>query len=118
MKEIITRDYLGTFRYTYSDFYRRTQRLANVLKDLGLNKGDRVATLAWNHHHHLELYLAVPVSGAVLHTLNLRLAPEQLVYIINHAEDKSRSAPNLGAHRRDVRHERDPTKHPEKPTFL
>ncbi|MBC2722127.1 long-chain fatty acid--CoA ligase [Desulfosporosinus sp.] len=87
-KEIITRDYSGTFRYSYSDFYKRTQRLANVLKDLGINKGDRVATLAWNHHRHLELYMAVPVSGAVLHTLNLRLAPEQLVYIINHAEDK------------------------------
>ncbi|OLN29846.1 long-chain fatty acid--CoA ligase [Desulfosporosinus metallidurans] len=87
-KEIITRDYSGTFRYTYSDFYKRTQRLANVLKNLGIKKGDRVATLAWNHHRHLELYLAVPVSGAVLHTLNLRLAPEQLIYIINHAADK------------------------------
>ena len=86
--EIITRDYSGTFRYTYSDFYKRTQRLANVLKNLGIEKGDRVATLAWNNHRHLELYFAVPVSGAVLHTLNLRLAPDQLVYIINHAEDK------------------------------
>ncbi|AET69404.1 acyl-CoA synthetase (AMP-forming)/AMP-acid ligase II [Desulfosporosinus orientis DSM 765] len=87
-KEIITRDYSGTFRYTYSEFYKRAQRLANVLKNFSIAKGDRVATLAWNHHRHLELYFAVPVSGAVLHTLNLRLAPEQLVYIINHAEDK------------------------------
>ncbi|KLU62884.1 long-chain-fatty-acid--CoA ligase [Peptococcaceae bacterium CEB3] len=88
-KEIISRDYSGTFRYTYEDFYRRVLRLANVLKDLGLSKGDRVATLAWNHHRHLELYFAVPLSGAILHTLNLRLAPEQLTYIINHAEDKT-----------------------------
>ena len=87
-KEIISRDFSGTFRYTYGDFYKRTLRLANVLKDLGINKGDRVGTLAWNNHRHLELYFAVPISGAVLHTLNLRLGTEQLAYIINHAEDK------------------------------
>lgn len=88
-KEIISRDYSGTFRYTYADFYQRTQKLANVLQDFGIQKGERVATLAWNHHRHLELYFAIPCSGAVLHTLNLRLAPEQLVYIINHAEDQA-----------------------------
>ncbi|MHB1653374.1 MAG: long-chain fatty acid--CoA ligase [Desulfitobacteriaceae bacterium] len=88
-KEIITRDYSGTFRYTYADFYRRTKRLANVLQEFGIMKGDRVATLAWNHHRHLELYFAIPCTGAVLHTLNLRLSPEQLAYIINHAEDQA-----------------------------
>ncbi|MDQ7094443.1 long-chain fatty acid--CoA ligase [Desulfosporosinus sp. PR] len=87
-KEIISRDFSGIFRYTYGDFYKRTLRLANVLQDLGITKGDRVGTLAWNNHRHLELYFAIPISGAVLHTLNLRLGPEQLVYIINHAEDK------------------------------
>lgn len=88
-KEIISRDYSGTFRYTYRDFYKRTKKLANVLQSFGIQKGERVATLAWNHHRHLELYFAIPCSGAVLHTLNLRLAPEQLVYIINHAEDQA-----------------------------
>ncbi len=87
-KEIFTRDYSGTFRYTYADFYRRVKRLANVLKELGIEKGDKVGTLAWNHHRHLELYFAVPCSGAVLHTLNLRLSPEQLTYVINHGGDR------------------------------
>ncbi|AFM40222.1 acyl-CoA synthetase (AMP-forming)/AMP-acid ligase II [Desulfosporosinus acidiphilus SJ4] len=87
-KEIISRDFSGIFHYTYGDFYKRTLQLANVLKDLGITKGDRVGTLAWNHHRHLELYFAVPISGGVLHTLNLRLGTDQLVYIINHAEDK------------------------------
>ena len=87
-KEIISRDYSGIFRYTYGDFHKRVLRLANTLKSLGITKGDRVATLAWNNHRHLELYFAVPVSGAVLHTLNLRLGTDQLVHIINHAEDK------------------------------
>lgn len=88
-KEIITRDSSGIFRYTYADFYKRTKKLANILQNLGIKKGDRVATLAWNHHRHLELYFAIPCTGAVLHTLNLRLSPEQLVYIINHAEDQA-----------------------------
>jgi fatty-acyl-CoA synthase len=87
-KEIITRDYSGTFRYTYADFYHRVQRLANVLESLGVQKGDRVGTLAWNHHRHLELYFGVPCTGAVLHTLNLRLGEDQLSFIINHAGDK------------------------------
>ncbi|WP_366922025.1 long-chain fatty acid--CoA ligase [Metallumcola ferriviriculae] len=87
-KEIITRDYSGTFRYTYADFYKRVNRLANTLKELGVKPGDRVGTLAWNHHRHLELYFGVPCSGAVLHTLNLRLSPDQLAYVINHGEDK------------------------------
>jgi fatty-acyl-CoA synthase len=75
------------FRYTYADFAARTQRLAGVLRDLGVRRGDRVATLAWNSHRHLELYWAIPLSGAVLHTLNFRLSAQDLTYIINHAGD-------------------------------
>jgi fatty-acyl-CoA synthase len=75
------------FRYTYADFAERTMRLAGVLRDLGIKKGDRVATLAWNSHRHLEIYWAAPLSGAVLHTLNFRLSAQDLTYIINHAGD-------------------------------
>src|SRR2546425_11964385 len=75
------------FRYTYADFAERTTRLAGVLRALGLRKGDRVATFAWNSHRHLEIYWAAPLSGFVLHTLNFRLSAQDLVYIINHAED-------------------------------
>jgi fatty-acyl-CoA synthase len=75
-------------RYTYLDFHRRVHRLAHVLATLGLKKGDRVGTLCWNSFRHLELYFAVPCAGFVLHTLNLRLAPDQLAYIANHAEDQ------------------------------
>jgi fatty-acyl-CoA synthase len=75
------------FRYTYADFAARTMRLAGALRALGVGKGDRVATLAWNSHRHLELYWAIPLIGAVLHTLNFRLAPRDLTYIVNHAED-------------------------------
>ena len=53
-----------------------------------MEQGDRVATFAWNSHYHLEAYLAAPCMGAVLHTLNIRLFPEQLVYVVNHAQDK------------------------------
>jgi fatty-acyl-CoA synthase len=75
-------------RYTYRDFYHRVHRLAHALQNLGIETGDRVGTLCWNSSRHLELYFAVPCAGYVLHTLNLRLAPEQLTYIINHAEDR------------------------------
>ncbi len=75
------------FRYTYADFAERTLRLAGVLRDLGVGRGDRVATLAWNSHRHLELYWAIPLSGAVLHTLNFRLSAQDLTYIIHHAGD-------------------------------
>lgn len=75
-------------RYTYADLYSRVSRLANVLKKLGVEPGDRVGTFAFNHYRHLELYYAVPCSGSVLHTLNIRLFPNQLVYVINHAADK------------------------------
>ena len=73
--------------YTYGDLLGRVKRLANVLESLGVQVGDRVGTFAWNNHEHLELYYAIPGAGAVCHTLNIRLAPDQLAYIINHAED-------------------------------
>jgi fatty-acyl-CoA synthase len=75
-------------RYTYSDFYRRTCKLAHALTRLGVKPGDRVASLCWNHSRHLELYFGVPAMGAVLHTLNLRLHPNDLAYIVRHAEDR------------------------------
>jgi len=75
------------FRHTYADFAERTTRLAGALRALGLRKGDRVATLAWNSHRHLEIYWAAPLSGCVLHTLNFRLSAQDLTYIVNHAED-------------------------------
>lgn len=78
----------GEHVYTYADFHARTHRLAHVLAELGIQPGERVGTLCWNSHRHLELYFAVPCYGAVLHTLNLRLAPDQLAYIINHADDE------------------------------
>ncbi len=75
-------------RYTYADLYRRVKRLAKALVQLGIRPGDRVATFAWNNYQHLELYYAIPGAGAVCHTLNIRLFPDQLTYIINHAADR------------------------------
>ncbi len=75
-------------RTTYLECIRRAGRLASALKRLGVRPGDRVGTLAWNHWRHLEAYLAVPSSGAVLHTLNLRLHPDDITFICNHAEDR------------------------------
>jgi 3-(methylthio)propionyl---CoA ligase len=75
-------------RYTYADCLRRTRRLANALDKLGLRRGDRLATLAWNDYRHLEAYYGIGGAGYVCHTINPRLFPEQIVYIINHAEDK------------------------------
>ena len=87
-KTIATRVPGGSlFRYTYGEFVERTMRLAGALAALGVRKGDRVATFAWNSHRHLELYWAVPLSGAILHTLNIRLSAHDLTYIINHAGD-------------------------------
>jgi 3-(methylthio)propionyl---CoA ligase len=77
----------GIFRYTYAEAGKRSRQAANVLKKLGVKAGDRVATLAWNTHRHFELYFAVSGSGAVLHTVNPRLFPEQIIFILNHAED-------------------------------
>lgn len=75
-------------RYTYAALYKRVKRLANVLGKLDVRPGDRVGTFAWNNYQHLEMYYAIPCSGAVCHTLNIRLFAEQLTYVINHAEDK------------------------------
>ena len=75
-------------RSNYGEVFRRARKLANALESAGIRPGDRVATLAWNDHRHLELYYAVSCMGAVLHTINPRLFPEQLEYIVNHAEDR------------------------------
>jgi len=75
-------------RYTYGDCARRTRQLANAIDKLGLENGDRVATIAWNDYRHLEIYYGVGGAGYVCHTINPRLFPEQIVFIINHAEDK------------------------------
>jgi fatty-acyl-CoA synthase len=75
-------------RATFTEVAERTEKLGAALQRLGVNPGDRVATFSWNHQEHLEAYLAVPSLGAVLHTLNIRLFPDQLVYIVNHAEDR------------------------------
>lgn len=79
----------GLHRATYRDVFARAARVAAVLESMGFNEGDRIATLAWNDHRHLELYYGVSCSGRVLHTVNPRLFGEQLVYIINHAEDRA-----------------------------
>ncbi|MCC7042171.1 MAG: long-chain-fatty-acid--CoA ligase [Burkholderiales bacterium] len=86
--EIVSRTAEGPMhRCTYSDVHRRSKQLAKALQVLGVRNGDRVATLAWNGYRHLELYYGVSGMGAVLHTINPRLYPEQIVYIANHAED-------------------------------
>jgi len=80
---------LGTqlHRTTWGDVAARAHLLTGALRDLGVRPGDRVATFAWNTHRHLEAYLAIPSMGAVLHTLNIRLFPEQVAYIVDHADD-------------------------------
>src|SRR5437870_7169931 len=75
-------------RHRYADFHRRARALAAALLKLGLKKGDRVATLCWNHHAHLECYFGIPAAGGVMHTLNLRLSPEDIGWIAAHAEDR------------------------------
>ncbi len=87
-KEIITREGEGLHRYTYRDLTQRVARLSNALRGLGVKEGDRVATFGWNTFRHLEAYFATPAMGAVVHTVNIRLAAEDIVYIINHAADK------------------------------
>lgn len=75
-------------RYFYADFHRRSRRLGAALQALGLRRGDRVGTLMWNHHRHLECYFGITAVGGVLHTLNLRLNPSDIAYIVNHAADR------------------------------
>ena len=87
-KEIATKIGPNMHRYNYGAWGKRVNQLAGALKRLGVERGDRVGTLAWNNYRHFEAYFAIPCSGAVLHTLNLRLPLDQLAYIINHAEDK------------------------------
>ncbi|WAA13974.1 long-chain fatty acid--CoA ligase [Fervidibacillus halotolerans] len=87
-KVIISRTTKGIFRYTYKEMGERTRSLASALKKLGVEKGDRIGTFAWNDHRHLETYFAIPCIGAILHTINIRLSPDHLSYVINHAEDK------------------------------
>ncbi len=87
-REIITHEKPDLKTASFREVYERSHQLAAALDELGVGLGDRVATLCWNHQAHLETYLTVPSMGAVMHTLNLRLFPDQLSYIINHAEDK------------------------------
>jgi fatty-acyl-CoA synthase len=88
-REIVTRRPDKRFhRYTYADFVRRAKKLAVALGELGLEKSDRVATLAWNSYQHLEAYFGIPCAGLVLHTINPRLSIDDIAYIINHAEDR------------------------------
>src|SRR6266513_2191982 len=89
-KQIVSRVPDKSFhRYTYADFGRRSRALSLALQEVGLKRGDRVGTLCWNHHQHLEAYFGIPCGGFVLHTLNLRLHPNDIGYIANHAGDRA-----------------------------
>ena len=103
--EIVSRTVEGPIhRHTYRDAHRRARQLAQALARLGVKQGDRVGTLAWNGYRHFELYFGVSGMGAVIHTINPRLFPEQIVYIVNHAEDKLRLLrPHVRAARREAR---------------
>ncbi|MCF8029057.1 MAG: AMP-binding protein, partial [Desulfobacteraceae bacterium] len=83
-QEIIYRDQQ---RYTYRDLNRRVHQMANTLSSLGVGPGSTVAVMDWDSTRYLECFFAVPMMGAVLHTINIRLSAEQLIYTINHAED-------------------------------
>ncbi|RPI10951.1 MAG: fatty-acid--CoA ligase [Actinobacteria bacterium] len=87
-KTVVTATGSGLERVTYGDWAERTHRVGGVLDTLGISADGRVATFAWNTSRHLELYFAAPCTGRVLHTLNIRLFPDQLTYIANHAEDE------------------------------
>ena len=87
--EIVSNTVEGSIhRYTFGESHARMCRLANALSRLGVAPGDRIATLAWNGYRHLELYFGISGFGAVLHTINPRLFPDQIEYIVNHAADK------------------------------
>jgi fatty-acyl-CoA synthase len=87
-REVVTATSTGVERSTLGQVAERAHRIASALRELGIRPGDRVATFGWNSQRHLELYLAVPSMGAVLHTLNIRLFDEDLHYIVSHAEDR------------------------------
>ncbi len=84
-QEIVYRD---LHRYTYKDLYNRVHRLASALEELGVKKETRIGVLEWDSHRYLECYFAIPCMGAVLHTVNVRLSPEDILYTIQHAEDE------------------------------
>ena len=86
-KEIVTQTDSGLHRYTFGEWGKRTAQLSNALHRAGVKEGDRIATFGWNTYRHLELYFGIPCLGAILHTLNIRLFADQLIYIINNAED-------------------------------
>ena len=87
--EIVSRTTEGPIhRYTLADAHGRAKQLAKAMARLGVDRGDRIATIAWNNYRHFELYFAISGMGAVCHTINPRLFHEQIVYVINHAEDK------------------------------
>ena len=87
--EIVSKTVDGSVhRYTYRDAHARARKLAGALQRLGVQPGERIATLAWNSYRHFEIYYAVAGSGAVIHTINPRLFPDQITYIANHAEDQ------------------------------
>src|SRR5205809_5366589 len=87
--EIVSKTVDGSVhRYTYRDAHARARKLAGALQRLGVQPGERIATLAWNSYRHFEIYYAVAGSGALIHTINPRLFPDQITYIANHAEDK------------------------------
>ena len=86
-KHVVSRDGPRIVRFTFAEFGARVARLANVLRTLGVEPGDRVASFAWNGNRHLELYYAVPMIGAVLHTVNIRLFPDQVAYVIEQVSD-------------------------------
>src|ERR1700728_994685 len=87
-KKVLTVTPEGVEEATFYQVSKRAERLAAALTTLGVQPGERVATFMWNNQAHMETYIAVPCMGAVLHTLNIRLFPEQLAFIINHAEDR------------------------------
>ena len=87
-KEVFTATPTGVVSETFAEVAANAERLASALTRLGVTRDDRVATLMWNNAAHMEVYLAVPSMGAILHTLNLRLFPDQLAYVINHADDR------------------------------
>jgi len=87
-KEIVSRTHDTITTLTYKQLGERTRRLSSALKKLGIKEGERIGTLAWNHHRHVEAYFAIPGIASVLHTINIRLSPQHISYIIQHAEDR------------------------------
>ena len=86
-QQILTKTHDGTHQYGFREYVGRTGQLASALTKAGVQPGDRIATMGWNSYRHFELYFGIPCMGAVIHTVNFRLHPEQVVHIMNHAED-------------------------------